>query len=188
MIILASTSPRRIEIFNRLGLSFKVVPHLFDESSIAGIAPYYLPVVLAREKAKSIAGQNRGCTVIGFDTIVIHNNKILGKPKDIYEAKAFLTQLSGEYHDVVSGTSIISYENKIDCSFFDISKVKFKTLSSETISEYMKKVNTLDKAGAYAIQEYGEMIIERTEGSIDNIIGIPTEKLIKHLKAYKITS
>lgn len=186
MIVLASTSPRRIEIFRRLGFSFISVPPNFDESTVSGIKPLLLPMLLAQKKAQSIADEYSSHIVIGFDTIVVLNNRILGKPKDINEAKKFLSELSGNYHDVVTGCSVISVKHKILHTFSDTSRVKFKTLSDKTIADYTSRVNTLDKAGAYAIQEYGEMIIDHTEGSIDNIVGLPTEKLIAYLADNKL--
>jgi septum formation protein len=183
LIILASTSPRRIEIFKGLGIRFTSVSPEFDESTLElnGIDSYYVPVLLAAKKARSISPKYPKDIVIGFDTIVIHNNRILGKPTDLREARRFLSELSGNFHDVVTGCSVIAHSIGIFHTFSDTSKVKFKTLTSDTIENYINKVNTLDKAGAYAIQEYGEMIIDHTEGSIDNIIGLPTEKLIAYL-------
>ncbi|MEI6054597.1 MAG: Maf family protein [Lentisphaerota bacterium] len=182
MIILASTSPRRIEIFKRLGFSFIAVPPDFDESSMQGLEPYSMPLIFAQKKAESLSLRFKADVVIGFDTLVFHNGKILGKPKDLNEAKNFFFELSGNYHEVITGCSIVSLELKIFKTFSDTSKVKFKNLTRQIIDEYLLKVNTLDKAGAYAVQEYGEMIIEHTEGSIDNIIGLPTEKLLEEMK------
>jgi len=188
LIILASTSPRRIEIFKRLGFSFIAVPPDFDESSMQGLEPYSMPLIFAQKKAESISNKFEYDVVIGFDTLVFHNGKILGKPKDLNESKAFLSKLSGNYHEVITGCSIVSRKLGISSTFSDISRVKFKVLTNDTIAEYIRKVNTLDKAGAYAVQEYGEMIIAHTEGSMDNIIGLPTEKLLKKMNSLSLNS
>lgn len=141
-----------------------------------------MPLVFAQKKAESIAPNFKDDIVIGFDTLVFHNNKILGKPKNLNKARSFLSELSGNFHEVITGCSIISLKLNISETFSDTSRVKFKPLTDSIIDEYISKVNTLDKAGAYAIQEYGKMIIDHIEGSFDNIIGLPTEKLIKTLK------
>lgn len=188
MIILASTSPRRIEIFKRLGFSFIAVPPDFDESSMQGLEAYSMPLIFAQKKAESISHKFEDDVVIGFDTLVFYNDKILGKPKDLNESKIFLSKLSGNYHEVITGCSIVSRKLKIFSTFSDISSVKFKALTNDIIDEYIRKVNTLDKAGAYAVQEYGDMIIDHTEGSIDNIIGLPTEKLLEEMKSLSLNS
>ena len=97
------------------------------------------------------------------------------------KAVAFLLSMSGTVYEVITGVSIICEANKITCNFSDTSHVKLKTLTRNVILKYFEKVNPLDKAGAYAIQEYGDMIIEKNEGSLDNIIGLPTEKMLKAL-------
>ncbi len=141
-----------------------------------------MPIIFAREKAESIAHKYENDIVIGFDTLVFHNGKVLGKPKNLKEAKHFLAELSGNYHEVITGCCLLANSLNISRTFADKSRIKFKHLTSQVIEEYLEKVNTLDKAGAYAIQEYGEMIVDHTEGSMDNIIGLPTEKLIETLK------
>lgn len=141
-----------------------------------------MPLIFAQKKSESISPNFQHDIIIGFDTLVFHNGRILGKPRDLNEAKSFLSELSGNYHEVITGCSIISLKLNISRTFSDTSKVKFKELTSSIIDEYTSKVNTLDKAGAYAVQEYGEMIIDHTEGSMDNIIGVPTEKLLTEMK------
>lgn len=182
MIILASTSPRRNEIFKRLGFSFKVVPPLFDESSYKMLIPLHIvPIKFAYEKALSVSKNYPNDLVIGFDTMVFCEGKALGKPESIEDAVKFLERMSGIVHEVITGTSILCPVNNISCNFTEVSRVKFKTLTKDTILKYFEKVNPLDKAGAYAIQEFGDMIIEKIEGSMDNIIGLPTEKTVKAL-------
>lgn len=180
--ILASTSPRRIEILNRLGFSFKSVPPDFDESSISIEKPFTAPEILARHKALSIAPLYPQNLVMAFDTLVILDGNIFGKPKDLDEAANFLRRLSGKEHQVITGCSLVFLQKSFIKTFSDISRVVFKALSEEEIHFYINRVNTLDKAGAYAIQEYGEMLIDHIEGTMDNIIGLPSEKLISVLK------
>ena len=181
MIILATTSPRRIEIFNRLGFSFKAVSPLFDESSQVIANPLSIPLEFAYKKALSISEHYQNDLVIGFDTVVFHRDKVLGKPKTMNEAVEFLERMSGTTHQVITGVSILCAKNNIICNFTGISHVKFKVFTNDIILKYFEKVNPLDKAGAYAIQEYGDMIIDKIEGSMDNIIGLPTEKLLEAL-------
>jgi septum formation protein len=181
LIILASTSPRRIEIINCLGFSFKAISPLFDESSHRIINPLHIPVEFAYKKAISVKKDYPNDLVMGFDTIVFHRGKVLGKPKSMNEAVEFLERMSGTMHEVITGVSIICITNNITCNFTDISHVKFKILTRNTILKYFEKVNPLDKAGAYAIQEYGDMIIGKIEGSMNNIIGLPTEKVLEAL-------
>lgn len=191
MIILATTSPRRIEIFNRLGFSFKVVSPFFDESSQVIVNPLSIPLEFAYKKALSINKHYPNDLVIGFDTVVSHRGKVLGKPKTMKEAVEFLERMSGTIHEVITGVSILCATNNTICNFTDISYVKFKVLTNDIILKYFEKVNPLDKAGAYAIQENGDMIIDRIEGSKDNIIGLPTEKLLEALtniqKVFKVS-
>jgi septum formation protein len=182
LIILASTSPRRIEIFKRLGFYFKVIPPLFNEDSHRIINSSHIPLEFAHEKAISISKSYPNNLVIGFDTIVFHKGKALGKPASIDEAVKFLERMSGTIHEVITGVSIVCTTNNITCNFTDTSCVKFKILTRDAILKYFEKINPLDKAGAYAIQEHGEMIIEKIEGSRNNIIGLPTEKMLESLR------
>jgi len=168
MIILASTSPRRKWIFEELGIKFEIVKPRIEEE------PYFPPpeeyvVRQAERKANSV---KRDGIIFAFDTIVILNGKMLGKPENEDEAFRMLSELSGEWHEVYSGF----YAGGI--RGYDCSRVKFRKLEPEEIMEYIKTGEPMDKAGAYGAQGYGKRFIEKIEGSYANVIGLPVEKLL----------
>ena len=181
-LVLASKSPRRIELLKQFGLSFICHPANIDENCI-GIFPRYIPFLLAQMKADKVADIYPDCFVLGVDTIISFNGEIIGKPKDIKHALSILLCLSGKAHQVISGVSISKKDENITCTFLDSSTVYFKKINERIITEYFSLINPLDKAGGYAIQEYGDMIIEKVDGSINNIVGLPTEKLMATLNA-----
>ncbi|MCF7791373.1 MAG: Maf family protein [Victivallales bacterium] len=179
MIILASKSQRRIDIFNRLGFKFKVIPADISEEFQCYGNQAFLPCRLAELKAEKVGCENPDTITVGADTLVFYNNGILGKPNNLIEAQNFLLELSGQWHSVISGVCFLRYEVPIKTVFMEESRIKFKILDSEIIKEYFSKVNPLDKAGGYAVQEHGDIIIEEIYGSIDNVVGFPTEKFLK---------
>ena len=182
-LILASASPRRRELLGQLGIAFEVITADIDEHD-AQSAPQLTPVELARDnalrKAQAVADLNPGRWVLGADTVVAREGHLLGKPSSLDEAGKFLRLLSGHAHDVITGCALISpgSDTKI---FHEISRVTFRVLSGDTIERYLAAVNVLDKAGAYALQEHGDWIIEGVEGSRANVIGLPVELLEKVL-------
>jgi septum formation protein len=181
MIILASKSPRRIKFFKHFRLDFKSVPAEINENIDLDISGF-IPCRLAEIKAEAVAKKYPGTVTVGVDTVVIHSNMLMGKPKDIDEAERFLLTLSGDWHSVISGVCIVKISECVKYIFSDISKVKFRKLNHKIIKDYFRKVDPLDKAGAYAIQEYGDILVEKIVGSKDNIIGFPTEKFFGIMK------
>jgi septum formation protein len=180
MIILASKSQRRIDILNRLKFDFKSIPADVDEN-IEYANPGFLPCRLAELKAEAVGIKYPDFLTIGVDTLVIKENRVFGKPKDLKEAEDFLMILSGDWHSVISGLCIVKYSESLKYIFSDVSHVKFRKLNKAVIQKYFSKINPLDKAGAYAIQDYGNEIVEKVEGSFENIMGFPTEKFLKIL-------
>lgn len=181
MIILASKSPRRIELMKSIGLEFKIEVSEIDESLFYNDNPLKLNQILALEKAKAIAISHHNDIVIGSDTIVTLNNKILGKPKDKNDARIILNQLSGKTHEVITSVAIIK-NNKIiqDTS---ISKVTFYEISKEEIEDYLNTNEPYDKAGAYAIQgDFGKKFIQNIDGDYYAIMGLPIAKVYHHIK------
>ena len=176
-IILASTSPRREQLLRRMGLRFVVVRPDGVEEELVGAAPDVLALQNARHKARAVAGRHPQSMVIGADTIVVLDGKIFGKPRDREEAVAMLTQLAGHRHEVITAICLIHRSLDTEISFTDMTRVWMRALSEAQIGDYLDKINPLDKAGAYAIQEHGEGIVERIEGSFDNVVGLPTERL-----------
>ncbi len=175
-LILASKSPRRINFFKEMQLSFIDISANLDESR-KHYYPLHISVIHAIQKAKLVSRIYPDNFVIGVDTVVEFEDNILGKPANIYDAEETLLSLSGKTHHVVSSVCIIKMSDFTFCTFSEQSIVKFKNFDIETVREYYTHVNPLDKAGGYAIQEHGKMIVEHIRGSKDNIIGLPTEKL-----------
>jgi septum formation protein len=178
-IILASASPRRRELLREIGVRFEVVTARVRELDGA-ISPHLSPADLAREnarrKAKAVATLRPGRWVLGADTVVALEKRVMGKPISIDQARDFLTALSGQMHEVVTGCALIAPDGEAEI-FHESSRVTLQVLSYQTIGRYLGVVNVLDKAGGYALQERGEWIVERVEGSRNNVVGLPTEAL-----------
>jgi len=178
-IILASASPRRRELLTEMNVPFEVITANVTELNSVS-SPNLDPISIASEnawlKTKAVAASNPGRWVLGADTVVMLDNRDLGKPASFDEAKSFLTALSGRVHEVITACVLIEPAGKAH-RFHDITRVTFQTLTPEVIDRYLDAVHVLDKAGAYALQERGDWIIERVEGSSSNVIGLPTEKL-----------
>jgi septum formation protein len=175
--ILASGSPRRRELLSEIISEFKVIPSTAMEikSYIGG--PLELVCENARLKAEAVSVEYNDCWVLGADTLVFLGNQTFGKPCDMKEAVMMLSSLSGRSHTVATGLSLKCAVLGIEKNFADKSVVTFKDLKKEDIESYYQKVDPLDKAGGYAIQTCSEMIIEKLEGSLSNVIGLPVEKL-----------
>ncbi|HEV3273087.1 MAG TPA: Maf family protein [Candidatus Methylacidiphilales bacterium] len=183
-IILASESPRRRELLRGMGVRFEVVAAKVRELSGAS-SPHLAPAELAREnarrKAKAVAGLRPGRWVLGADTVVALERRVMGKPVSIDEARDFLLALSGETHEVVTGCALMTPEGEAEI-FHEVSRVTLRVLTYQEIGRYLGEVNVLDKAGGYALQERGDWIVERVEGSRANVIGLPVEALERVLK------
>ncbi|MCE0522194.1 MAG: Maf family protein [Methylacidiphilales bacterium] len=182
-IILASESPRRRELLGGMGVRFEVVTARVRELN-AAISPHLAPADLAREnarrKAKAVAALRPGRWVLGADTVVALEKTIMGKPDSIDQARDFLSALSGQTHDVITACALIGPEDETEI-FHETTRVTLRVLARQEIGRYLGVVNVLDKAGGYALQERGEWIVERVEGSRANVIGLPTEMLEKVL-------
>lgn len=180
-LILASVSPRRRELLEKAGFSFEIfVPEAEELSD--GLYFEKIAIFNAVAKAESVARINPDALVIGADTVIESGGRILGKPSSPENAEEMLLSLSGKPHKVVSGVCIRNIENSISCVFADSSTVYFRNFTLEVIREYLKLVHVLDKAGAYAVQEYGDMLIDHIEGSVENVIGLPAERLSESLR------
>ncbi|MBR2614459.1 MAG: septum formation protein Maf [Clostridia bacterium] len=177
-LILASTSPRRIELLKNAGFSFDIISPTCDEELDANLNPSKKVENLSFLKAKSVFDLNTDSIVIGADTVVALDNEILGKPKDTLDAIKTLSRLNGKTHFVITGFTVISKDKVITKSV--VSKVKFKNLTKKEIENYAKNYNLLDKAGSYAIQD--GVVVEGFEGSYSNIVGLPMESLEEILK------
>lgn len=180
-IVLASQSPRRVELMREAGFIFEVLSVEVEESHDAALTPEQLTTQNALMKARAGASLRPDALVIGADTLVYLDQQPLGKPRDMIEAAQMLRQLSGRAHHVCTGVALARSGGSKVHTFAVVSDVLFRTLSDAEIDAYYALVNPLDKAGAYAIQEYGERIIESTQGSWSNIMGLPMEQLCTEL-------
>lgn len=181
-IILASASPRRKEILKSLGLEFEVFASDIDEASFNHMSPKELVLTLSVEKAKSIQSNLKDCLIIAADTIVVFQDTIYGKPNNPAEAISFLKQLSGNFHEVYTGITIIDlYQNKTYTDYC-VTRVEMDQLSDQDILEYVSTEEPLDKAGAYAIQGLGGIFVKGINGDYTNVVGLPVSKLYQGFK------
>lgn len=180
-IILASNSPRRRELLKNAGVDFTVIPSSYKEPKNSNLPPEKYAEFLAYNKALTVFNEHGG-VVIGADTIVVLNGEILGKPKDEKDAFYMLKSLSNNTHSVITGYAVITSEKVFKSH--DITKVTFKELSNELISEYIKTGSPLDKAGAYGIQDE-ILLVDSVIGNYDNVVGLPTYKILEILTEIK---
>ena len=182
-LILASASPRRSELLQRMGLGFEIYPSGIDEDDSGSKGPELLVMNNAQLKASDVAQQHPHAMTLGADTTVVLGNTIFSKPQDLAEAASMLTALSGRWHRVMTAVALVWPQGEFYESFINYSAVQFKPLNHTSIEAYFQRVNPLDKAGAYGIQTGREMIIESVKGSIENVMGLPV-----HILAEKFAS
>ena len=182
-LILASASPRRKEILKKEGYNFEIIASDYNEQSFSN-NPVKTALVFAFEKAKDVFNKvhDSGAVVLGADTVVYFNGEILGKPTDRQDAKRILTKLSGNKHKVITGYAIIS-KNKTIVGY-DKSTVIFNKLTDAQIESYLDSNLYEGKAGAYGIQDGEFNFVKKYKGSINNVIGLPIEKIKKALKKF----
>lgn len=177
-LILASASPRRKEILIKNGFSFEIVKSDVEEKNLPSALETAKNNALLKAKDVFDKLKDEKVVVLGADTVVVIDDKILGKPKTEKDAENMLKTLSNRTHQVITGYAIVSKNQTIND--YDISEVTFNDLSSEVISEYIKTGSPMDKAGAYGIQD-GFPLLKELKGSLDNVIGLPIEKIKKVL-------
>lgn len=181
MIILASQSPRRQELLKLITSDFEIKVSNVDETLPDKITPKEAVMYLSKIKAELFADGDD--IVIGADTVVALDGKILGKPKSEENAKEMLRFLSGRTHSVFTGVTLAS--DKKTKTFAVETKVKFFELTNEEIDAYIKTKEPFDKAGAYGIQGYGSLLVEKIDGDYFNVVGLPVSTLARELKAFK---
>lgn len=174
-VVLASKSPRRNELLKYITDDFEVIPSSCDETLPDGIDVFEAPEFLAVRKALDVAKSHPDALVIGCDTVVIIDNTILGKPKDMEDAFNMLCTLSGRTHTVVSGVCLCLKGKTL--SFSSKTNVKFYNLREEDIVKYLETNSPLDKAGSYGIQDGAALFVESIEGDFYNVVGFPIAKL-----------
>lgn len=179
-MILASASPRRKEILENFGFSFKTIVKNIDETSDKTRAEEKI-LEIAEKKTKAAAIDFPDENVVGADTVVVVDGKILGKPKDEKEAFSMLKSLSGRSHEVITAFSFININKNISYSDYEITKVYFKNLTDDEINWYINTKEPMDKAGAYGIQGKGAFFVEKIEGDFFSVMGFPLGKFVRFL-------
>jgi len=175
-LVLASASPRRVDLLRHAGFQFEIVLPQVEEAHDASLTPEQLTLENARRKALAVSHQRPEALVIGADTLVYVDGLPLGKPADMDEALRMVRSLSGRTHEVCTGVAFAS-DGTIAQELHVITHVTFKPLTDDLIRAYHALVNPLDKAGAYGIQEYTDMLLERMVGSFTNVIGLPVDEV-----------
>ena len=176
-VILASASPRRSLLLRQLGVRFRVEIADVVEQAPEHLVPREICLANATAKAEAVARRFPRAWVIGADTEVALGTRVFGKPRNLREAAEFLKELSGKTHQVITGVCVRRGADGFLRAFAETTQVTFHPLTRRQILEYLRRVHPLDKAGAYAIQEGGEEIIESIEGSLSNVVGLPLGRL-----------
>ncbi|NLK01333.1 MAG: septum formation inhibitor Maf [Clostridia bacterium] len=185
-LILASASPRRVQLLKQIGLGFHQKISSTCEDIGHDLDPEQYVKHLALVKAQDVAGQLDQGFIIGADTVVVHNGEILGKPIDSGDARRMLKELSGGTHHVISGVALVDAGTGKYLVDHESTKVHFKSLSPREIESYTATGEPMGKAGAYAIQGLGAVLVEGIEGCYNNVVGLPITKLIKMLRDFGV--
>ncbi len=183
--ILASGSPRRHELLEQLGARFQVETATVEELEDPNFTPRELCRANAFRKAQVAAMRHPEKLVIGADTLVHVDNETFGKPASLAEARRMLRRLSGRSHEVTTACCLVQWRPPRRVVFDETTLVRFAALSDRQIRNYLAAIDPLDKAGAYAIQEHGEWIVEALEGSFTNVVGLPVERLREELASWR---
>jgi septum formation protein len=186
-IILASGSPRRKELLSFIGLKFKVDVSDFEEDLGLKLKPHELSKYLSFEKARAVAHNYKNAVIIAADTFIVFRGKLLGKPHTEKEAMRMLTLLNGKSHSVITGYTVLDTNTGKKSSRSVETKVWFRNMAEDELRAYVRTGEPLDKAGAYAIQGIGSLIVKKIEGDYFNVIGLPVASLAATLKKFEIT-
>jgi septum formation protein len=186
-LVLASTSPRRRELLARLGRPFRVIPPEADETVAKGLSPAENAELLAARKAQSVANRLKDGLVIAADTLVAAGKDVIGKPRDCAHAVKILQRLSRGPHRVITGVCLIDARTGRRRVASDQTVVTMRRMTRAEIRAYVDSGEALGKAGAYAIQETGDRFVERVQGSLSNVVGLPLELLQRMLKEFDRT-
>ncbi len=188
-ITLASTSPQRREILQRLGIPFRVLTAAVDEDLDREGSPADLVETLAREKVEAVRKAYRlaGNWIVGADTVIVHAGKRIGKPRSREEARAFLEAFSGSSHEVLTGIALAVAGNRKVVSAHERTVVHFSSLSREDIEWYLETEEWQGAAGGYRIQVRGACLIERIDGSYSTVVGLPIHRLYGMLREHNYT-
>ena len=182
VLLLASASERRQELLRRAGVEFQTEIAQVQELAGEAIPARELCLLNAQLKATEVAGRFPDRIVLGADTVVSFHGRIFGKPRDTAEARAMLEELCGRIHEVLTGVCLVQRRHGKLCRFTDSTRVKFRARREVDLDDYLRSINPLDKAGAYAAQEDQGRLIECVEGSMSNVIGLPVERVVIALR------
>jgi septum formation protein len=185
-LILASASPRRAELLRQWGTVFQIAPAEVREAEGETLSAGETARINAYRKARAIAKKHPAALVLGVDTVVALGVALFGKPATLGEAEQMLLALQGKTHRVVTGVCLLHLRERRQKIFFEETFVTFAPLTREQIRSYHALVNPLDKAGAYGIQEKGEMLVEAISGSFSNVIGLPMARLAAELLSFGV--
>jgi MAF protein len=183
-LILASASPRRAELLKQIGLEFGQLPTHVPEEQPEHLTPAEICQINSYHKARALAKKHPDALVLGADTLVCLGTRIFGKPASLAVAEEMLLELQGQEHQVITGVCLIHLRAHRQRLFAEGTTVRFHRLSLTQVRVYLSRIDPLDKAGAYAIQEHGELIVERIDGSFSNVVGLPVERLQEVLAAW----
>jgi septum formation protein len=186
-LVLASSSPRRKALLQSLGIDYTVEHSSFQETAVKNKSPKNHVQGNALGKAQTVARNHNDALIIGADTVVVYQGMIMGKPKDLKDAVAMLSMLQGNAHDVYTGLAVIDTWSNKTIANYEKTRVIMRALTPKEINSYLKCINPLDKAGAYAIQKYGSLIIEKISGCYYNVVGFPIAKLEEMLLSIGVT-
>lgn len=181
-IILASRSPRRKQMLEQIGLQFEIMESEYEEDMNAKNDPYELVKFLALNKARDVARHYDDAIIIGADTVVVMDNKIIGKPKNRETARELLKSFSGREHGVISGFVIIDTKNNLEIVDYGEAMLKFKDLTDEDINDYIDCGDPLDVAGGYNMVAKAPVFLESIKGDFYSIIGLPLNKIYTELR------
>ena len=186
-LILASGSPRRKDLLESIGVRFQVIPSDVDETFFPCETPIEGVKRLSLEKAREISVNYPGYWIIGADTVVVIDGKVLGKPVDEDEAKVMLRSLNGATHEVYTGFSLVNSQcEEQTVTGFSRSEVFIRSMSDDEIDEYVASGEPMDKAGAYAIQGLGAALVQSVNGSYTNVVGLPLCEVARELKRLNV--
>lgn len=184
-LVLASASPRRAEILRAVGWPYEVQPADTDETAHAGEGPVAYVERLARAKAEAVAMMRPGSLVLGADTVVVAGGALLGKPRDEEEARRMLRQLSGGWHEVLTGVALVGAEEPAPVAVaHERTRVRFAALTTADIDWYVATGEPADKAGAYAVQGRAALFIEEIAGDYWNVVGLPVRLVYTLARAF----
>jgi septum formation protein len=184
-LLLASASPRRHQLLTQAGVRFEAIESGVQEQRMAGEAAAAYALRLAQDKAGAVAARYPAAWVLGADTVVVVGTEVLEKPRDRAHARWMIGLLAGHAHQVITGFALMRAERLLECQAVT-SLVTFRPLSAGEIEAYILTEEPYDKAGAYAVQGQGRSLIEKVEGSLTNVMGLPIEEVMAALARHGI--